>query len=156
MAKAKKPRADHYTEEIGLKICEWLASGQSLRAFCREPGTPSQSMVYRWLIAHEDFREKYRVAREVQADTLVDELVEIADAKTADVNETQRNRLRVDTRKWVAAKQRPVKYGERSEVNVNTHDQHNHLHVGVPDTAEWLRMLLAKGQEPPPPKLVSD
>ena len=42
MAKAKKPRADRYTEEIGLKICEWLASGQSLRAFCREPGTPSQ------------------------------------------------------------------------------------------------------------------
>jgi len=111
-------RPCHYTEETGLKICEWLAIGKSLAAFCREPGSLSQSTVHRWLLAYGDFLEKYKIAREVQADTLVDEIVEIADANTADVNETQRNRLRVDTRKWVAAKQRPKKYGDKVEAEI--------------------------------------
>jgi Bacteriophage Sf6, terminase small subunit-like len=41
-----------------------------LRSPGDEPGSPSQSMIYRWLLAHDDFREKYTFAREVQADTL--------------------------------------------------------------------------------------
>ncbi len=146
MPKGKK-RADSYTEAIGLTICEWLAEGKSLRAFCREPGSPSQSMVYRWLLKHDDFREKYSFAREVQADTLVDEIVEIADANTADVNETQRNRLRVDTRKWVAAKQRPKKYGDRAEVNLNATHQHNHTAESVSETSRWLEQLFGDGEK---------
>jgi hypothetical protein len=37
-------------------------------------------------------------------------MVDIADGGAADVNHAK---LRVETRKWVAGRQRPMKYGER-------------------------------------------
>jgi hypothetical protein len=68
----------------------------------------------------------YARAREDQADTLADEIVGISDesAITAkvdgeevrfalDATAVARNRLRVDARKWVAAKLKPRKYGDR-------------------------------------------
>ena len=46
---------------------------------------------------------------------LADELVEISDEGSGDA---QRDRLRVDTRKWMLAKMLPKVYGERIEHDV--------------------------------------
>jgi len=80
--------------------------------------------VLKWLNKHEEFVVQYTRAREVQADTLIDETLDIADDSTNDWMERrgqivengeaiQRSRLRIDTRKWIAGKMRPKKYGER-------------------------------------------
>jgi len=82
----------------------------------------------------------YARAREAQAEVLADEIVEIADDSSEDfifaegedqdgkgakkyVNKeyVKRSALRVDARKWVAAKLLPKKYGDltRHEVTVN-------------------------------------
>ena len=61
----------------------------------------------------------------MQADTLFDEALEIADdasgdctvrdgKKVLDHEHVQRSRLRVDTRKWAAGKLAPKKYGDRA------------------------------------------
>lgn len=67
----------------------------------------------------------YARAREDQADTLADEIVEIADDGTNDTylnsdgialtnqDVIARSKLRVDARKWIAAKLKPRKYGDR-------------------------------------------
>lgn len=129
---AEVGRPSGYSEELGLRICERLVEGESLRAICREEGMPSQSMVFRWLEADEAFRERYARARELQADTFADELTEIADDGTNDWMEQKdkegqaigwrengeaisRSRLRVDTRKWIASKLKPKKYGDKIE-----------------------------------------
>ncbi len=61
----------------------------------------------------------------MQADSLFDEALEIADAtsgdwstdkdgkKTLDHEHVQRSRLRVDTRKWAAGKLAPKRYGDK-------------------------------------------
>ncbi len=69
----------------------------------------------------------YVRAREDQADTLADEIVAIADDGSNDTYEKDgvvltnqdvvaRSRLRVDARKWVAAKLKPKKYGDKVDV----------------------------------------
>jgi hypothetical protein len=76
--------------------------------------------------------QQYARAREVQADTLVDEILEIADDGTNDWmaregkdgeagwalngEHVQRSKLRVDSRKWFASKVAPKKYGEKLEL----------------------------------------
>lgn len=66
---------------MAAKICERLADGGSLRMICRDEDMPAKSTVFDWLADHdrEAFRTKYAYAREAQADSLVDEMTDIAD-----------------------------------------------------------------------------
>ena len=119
-------RPSSYTQEMADAICARLADGESLRAICSGNGMPSKTTVMRWLAANMSFRDQYACAREQQADTLVDDIVAIADeaalavkhdgedvSLALDATAVARNRLRVDARKWVAARMAPKKYGDR-------------------------------------------
>lgn len=132
-------RPSTYTPEVADAICERLAEGESLRAICRDDAMPAMSSVFKWLTLHPEFAEQYTHAREEQAETLADEIVEIADEQATmvradkhasrdddgegntevvfDATAVARNRLRVDARKWVAAKLKPKKYGEKIDLN---------------------------------------
>jgi hypothetical protein len=118
-----------YTPELGDVICERLASGESLIGICEDEGMPCESAVRAWALNPEhDIYAKYTRARELQAERMADEIIEIADERTGDKrtlrdgsevidNEAiQRSRLRVDTRKWYLSKVLPKKYGERTTV----------------------------------------
>src|SRR5262249_41130891 len=80
---------------------------------CARPDMPSQQSVYTWLRNDEDFLERYARAREAQADKLAKEILELSD-KIEDDNpvKVQRARLQVDSRKWLAARLAPKKYGD--------------------------------------------
>jgi hypothetical protein len=52
-------------------------------------------------------------AREVQADLLFDEILDIADGAKDDMINIQRARLQIDVRKWMVGKLAPKKYGKR-------------------------------------------
>lgn len=124
------PRPSNFTQEIADLICDRLADGESLRSICRGEGMPHASTVCRWL-ANDDraaFREQYVRARELQADALFEEALEIADTPLEGVKtkvssdgkteETrgdmiEHRRLQVETRKWMVGKLQPKKYGER-------------------------------------------
>lgn len=110
--KRGRGRPSEYTEEEALDICVWIAEGRSLRSYCRARGREMHT-IYRWLDSRSDFRQRYARAHEDRADSLADEITDIADeVATGTMEEIQAARLRVDTRKWVAAKMRPIKYGE--------------------------------------------
>src|SRR5262249_52440139 len=70
------------------------------------------------------FLERYAGAREAQADLFFKECLEIADRGKDSENESQariqRDRLRVDTRKWMAARLAPKKYGDRVSHDVQS------------------------------------
>ena len=102
-----------FTSELADAICERIANGESLRAICRRDDMPAMSSVFKWLTIHSEFADQYARAREAQADALFDEILDIADEEKDDV---QRSRLRVDSRKWMAGKLRPKKYGEKLDV----------------------------------------
>lgn len=114
-----------YRKGQGDRICEGLMEGRSLRAICAEEGMPSRRTVFDWLLHEPEFRRQYGVARQVQADTLGDEALEIADGamEEKETRETvARSKLRIDTRKWLVGNLAPKKYkaeedGETEEVD---------------------------------------
>lgn len=124
-------RPSEFTQEKADAICQQLAEGNSLRSICLDEDMPAKSTVLSWLLKHEHaaFLDQYTRARELQADTHVDEMPDIADDGSNDyitktnadgstyeqVNSEhiQRSRLRIDTRKWIAERMRPKKYGSK-------------------------------------------
>ena len=135
-----------WTEAIETEIFERIAKGQSLVDICDDDWLPSQPTVYRRLNADEEFRQRYAHAREVQADTLFDEVLQIADdgrndwmarkgkdATGYDENgeALRRSQLRIDARKWMAGKLKPKVYGDKSIVE-GAGPNGEHLHkMGV-------------------------
>jgi hypothetical protein len=129
-------RPTDYTEEIAANICASIAEGKSLVSICKQDGMPSTVTVYSWLQKNEEFLNIYTRAREDQADTLADEIIDIADDATHDTTvnpETgyecantewlARSRLRVEARKWVASKLKPKKYSDK--LNLEGNIDHN-------------------------------
>jgi transposase-like protein len=102
-----------FTAEIGNRICAELSAGKSLRSVCTEFGLARQT-VFDWLRRQPEFAEQYAIAKEESADYLAEEMLEIADDRSED---PQSRRVRVDTRKWIASKMKPKKYGEKLDVN---------------------------------------
>jgi hypothetical protein len=124
-------RPSTFTQEVADLICERLADGESLRAICLADDMPNRATVFRWLGAEATFRDQYARAREEQAETLLDEIVEIADDSRHDTIATEKNgeqpntewitrsRLRVDARKWVVSKLAPKKYGDKLQTEIS-------------------------------------
>ncbi|MBY3275948.1 hypothetical protein HFO03_10810 [Rhizobium laguerreae] len=75
-----------FTQAIADRICERIADRESLRSICRDEEMPAMSSVLSWLADDNKaaFRVKYALAREIQADGFVDEMVEIADDRADD------------------------------------------------------------------------
>ena len=121
------------------EVHEWIESGKTLRAYCRQPGKPSYSTVYDWL--EEDAKSEARPentrflrAREIGEAVILQECLEIADTtqvgeivtqktdgtceiKTADMIEHRK--LRIDTRLKLLAKWNPRKYGDKVQQEVS-------------------------------------
>ena len=128
--KRKTGRPSLHTEALAAEICRRLAEGETLRSVCRDKAMPDKATILRWLADKKkaDFREQYVYAREMQADALFDEALEIADdasgdwstdkdgKKVLDHENIQRSRLRVDTRKWAAGMMAPKKYGDKLDL----------------------------------------
>lgn len=108
-------RRSVYSDELARKICALLADGQSLLQICKASDMPNRATVFDWLMdpRYAEFKKMYEFARDVQADSLFDDLLTIADANDEEVN---RSRLRIDTRKWAASKLKSKKYGDKVAV----------------------------------------
>ena len=124
-------QTSRFTKVMADAICEQIMQGKSLRRICTAPNMPAASTVYKWLNAHAAFVEQYARAKEVQADVLAEQIIDIADDGSNDTytdddgNERTnqdviaRSRLRVDARKWYASKLAPKKYGDKLQQEVS-------------------------------------
>jgi hypothetical protein len=121
-------------------------------------------MVFRWLESNDAFREQYARAREAQADTLADEILEISDDGSNDWMQrtgkdqepawqlngehVQRSRLRVDSRKWFASKVAPKKYGDKLEVAGDRENPLTVIHeAGKSFDAKLERLIAGRSRE---------
>lgn len=138
-AAAKKQAPYKYDRESAIAtVLEELASGRSLIAICQSEGRPSFTTFMRWLAEEGEagniLRDKYARAREAQAEVMAEDILAIADEECTtvradkhgtqddgdgktevvfDSTAVQRNRLRVDARKWLLSKMAPKKYGDK-------------------------------------------
>ena len=127
----KMGRPSIYSDELANDICTRLGLGQSLRKICLDDDMPSLRSVMGWLTTKPDFLQQYTRAREIQAETQFDELIDIVDQPPELSYITDKNgelvevkfdssyvawmKLRVDTRKWTAARMAPKRYGEQKQ-----------------------------------------
>lgn len=142
MAKIGAPALKHDPEMFSA-ICAEVAAGDSLRTVLAQGHYISAPTFYKWIRDNETFAKQYARATEDRADTIFDEMMEIADDATNDWMEkqrpdgstyevlnaehVQRSRLRIETRKWALGKMRPKKYGDKIE-----HDHGGKLTITLP------------------------
>lgn len=127
-------RPSKYSLQLAEKICEKIASSNlGLTKICEDEDFPNRITIHNWLKEHEEFLNMYTRAKEDQADFLADEILEIADkallgittvdkplgVETTEADNVQRSRLMIESRKWLAMKLKPRKYGDKMDVTTN-------------------------------------
>ena len=125
-------RVTKYTPQLGAEICVRIASGESLNAICKDKHMPNSVSVHNWVLNWnnpyffakdlepllKDFSEKYRMAREMQAETFVDEIADISGDSSTDyevrtdkegntyrhynITGVKRSELMIKSRQWIA------------------------------------------------------
>jgi hypothetical protein len=129
-----------FTPALFTLICDRISRGESLRSVCRDPEMPHKSTVLRWLREMPDLRDRYVQARDDLMEYWASDILEIADDGTLDVipglnkygdevmvpnhANVQRDRLRIDSRKWLLSRLKPQVYGDRLEVEHSGEVQH--------------------------------
>ena len=106
-----------------------IGNGSSLITAIKKEGYPTYDAFQRHLRSHPETRRLYDEAIEARADYLAESLIDISEEPipegldgpylSAWINQMK---IRIDTRKWTAAKLRPKAWGERIDVAV-THTQ---------------------------------
>ncbi len=109
-------------------LCGHVMNGGHMADYCGTRSIEYTTML-KWISRDPERVQMYARAREDRADKIADEIVAISDevevsarydgedVKLAlDAAAVARNRLRVDARKWVAAKLKPRTYGDKLDV----------------------------------------
>lgn len=104
-----------YSEQIAREVCERVAKGRSINSVCKDSDMPVRSTFYEWISTHSWLADKYARARELRAEVLAEEIIEIAD----NAEDANKARLQVDARKWAASKLDAKRYGDKVDVGGN-------------------------------------
>jgi hypothetical protein len=105
-----------YTPEVGEKICDLIATtSMGLRKICQLDDIPPHLTVTKWLLDDDHpFTTQYMRAKEQQAEVLGDQIISIPDDCKPDSKfSIEKAKLQVDARKFVAAKLKPKRWGDR-------------------------------------------
>jgi len=117
--------------EIVNEICESVSNGITTRNAILKNRIPFKTF-YQWIDDDEAKCKQYTRATELRAELMADELMTIADSTADDIildergneitnhNVIQRDKLRIDTRKWLMSKMMPKKYGENKSLDLTT------------------------------------
>jgi len=116
-------------EETFNDILSEIEQGNSLISILRRKEFPSTATFYQWLEADENKAKRYVRACEIRADVIFEDIIDIADHSDEDhtpftgANVVQRDRLKIDARKWIVAKLHPKKYSDRVYQDITTHQE---------------------------------
>ena len=102
-------------------VLEAMHNGVSLRTACKAVGVPPSTFVD-WTTADPVLAEHYARAREALIEQIAEDILEIADEPvgmtdngSTDSGAVQKQRLQVESRKWLLSKLAPKKYGDKVE-----------------------------------------
>ena len=109
-------RPSDYSPGIGDDICSLLAKGESLNKICQLEHMPGRTTVYRWIREHDEFRNNYARATEDRADSIFEEMLDIADSAEEETASIAKARLQIDARKWILGKMNPKKFSDKQSV----------------------------------------
>lgn len=125
MSETHKKRSSKYhnKEEICENVLSGMRSGLSAFKACEAEGVP-QSTFNIWLGMDAELAAEYARAREDLIERIANDVMELSDQDVGlqpdgkkDWAAVQKQRLQVDTRKWLLSKLAPKKYGEKLELS---------------------------------------
>jgi hypothetical protein len=144
-------RPTDYNEDVAERLCLLVAEGLSIRKICAVDGMPAVSTFCQWLSKHDEFAEQYARAKEVAAEMLADEIVEIADNVGNEHRDTiefekggvaiqipdkewiLRSKLRVEARLKLMELLYPKKYGPRLNQKISGKLETKNSHTVSPE-----------------------
>jgi hypothetical protein len=109
-----------FDERTFQSVLELVAMGGMISQICDgKPPFPTYASWYRWLAGSPELRDRYARARHLAVERYADEIILIADGKlpVGDIDEPtnpQRDRLRIDARRWVMGKLNPAFWGDKT------------------------------------------
>jgi hypothetical protein len=102
---------------------------KSLESICSElESAPTARTVYRWIESDAELCQRYTRAKAAQLQVLADQLIDLADTdrvcekvtikpdgsrEVVILDQVERTKLQIDTRKWLLSKLDPKKYGDK-------------------------------------------
>lgn len=124
-------RHTSYTREIADAVLERLAATGSLaRALSETPGAPTRNTIYLWIEQDVDgFSARYARAKEQGIDEFMDDTLTISDEAPPmlatgglDHGAIAHAKLRIETRRWLAERMAPKKYGLKQGLELTGKD----------------------------------
>lgn len=125
-----------YNPHVAMRIVERIAEGELLKDICAEgQGMPHRGTFHRWVVNNAELARAYGAARELSAQAMEEEAIDMARAirknPGTSVNvrayEVAMNQLR-----WSAQRRDPSKYGDKAQVSVRVPVQINtQLNLGT-------------------------
>lgn len=119
---------DRDNAQLAQDIIAHMLGGKSCRASCKDVGVPLASFM-RWVSNDESLADQYARAREMLIEHMAEDLLQISDeavattaAGSTDSGAVAKQRLQVDTRKWLLSKLAPKKYGDKVEHDLKSSD----------------------------------
>ena len=111
MRKAQSMPKAVYDADKAREFCALLADGVPLHTIVRTPDMPVMATISDWR-GRKEFRMQFARARQLQAESLVDEIIEISsslrDGKATGAGDMALAKLRIDTLKWLVARATPA------------------------------------------------
>ncbi len=100
-------------EDLQDKICLRIARGESVATISKEKDMPHEDTIYEWIKKNAHFSENYVRARLEQAEHYAIEIMDIGDDLNNNATREQIEiaKVRIESRKWIASKLLPKKYG---------------------------------------------
>lgn len=127
---SKKGKTDKITAEMIDEICARIADGESLNKICKDEHIVSRQAFFNYIKDHEEAIDKYKRAREFQADYYADKILEVSEnqelGEVVEISEhgtkktisdmISHRRLKIDTYKWLAGKLKPKVYSDKFQL----------------------------------------
>jgi hypothetical protein len=167
---AKPGPAPIFNRQLADVILERLSGGESLRSICQTPGMPNRVTVLRWVANDvEGFAALYDRAREMQAHSMAEDILDIADDGRNDwmranaANDAgwvlngeniQRSKLRYEARRWLASKIFPKQYGDRNVTEVSGPAGGPIAVKQIEDSTPSIRLLLRQALASAEPEVI--
>lgn len=107
-----------YSPELALGICERIMNGETLTEICKERGLPSRETFRRWCMLYDSLKRAYDAARELSAQSLEEEALDMARTlKGPNTFTSQRIRayqVAMEQLRWSASRRDPARYGNQN------------------------------------------
>lgn len=100
-----------------------IAAGKSLRSLLRKDNRFEYGQFLRWIMTDPERKRRFRQAQEIGAESVADDLIDIADGTSPNgdglMEDVTRSKLRIETRQWLMKTWNRARYADTKTVDVN-------------------------------------